>query len=61
LGAKFPQQLLKNPTFERLIQENPVFLKKMPFTTASVLFFEPATPDQLREKLLNYHPNLIDC
>jgi hypothetical protein len=60
LGAQFPEQLLHNPKFERLIRANSIFLKQMPFKTASNLFFHKAASDRLREQLLSYHPGLMD-
>ncbi len=60
LGAQFPDKLLKNPKFERLIRANSIFIRQMPFNTASNLFFHQAASDRLREQLLSYHPNLMD-
>lgn len=60
LGAQFPEKLLKNPKFERLIRANSIFLRQMPFNTASNLFFHQAASDRLREQLLSYHPGLMD-
>ena len=60
LGAQFPDKLLQNPKFKRLLWENSVFLQQMPYKTAANLFFHRSSPDKLREILLNYYPALID-
>jgi hypothetical protein len=60
LGAQFPDKLMQNPKFEKLVWENSVFLKQMPYKTAANLFFHRSTPDRLREILLNYYPALMD-
>jgi hypothetical protein len=60
LGAQFPDKLLQNSKFEKLVGEKSVFLKQMPYKTAANLFFYRSTSDQLREILLNYYPALMD-